>query len=76
MLYTERRHFMADDLLTLPDDGWQYELVEGRLIQMPPAGVNHGGLTDELYLASGPACPAAYARQAPFSRHRVQPPPP
>lgn len=28
----------TDDLLTLPDDGWQYELVEGRLVRMPPSG--------------------------------------
>jgi Uma2 family endonuclease len=27
----------ADDLLRLPDDGYQYELVEGRLIRMSPA---------------------------------------
>ncbi len=51
MLYTERRHFTADDLLTLPDDGWQYELVQGRLLQMPPAGIDHGAPTDNLYFA-------------------------
>ncbi len=28
-----------DDLLALPDDGWQYELVEGRLVRMPPSGI-------------------------------------
>ncbi|WIG61585.1 MAG: hypothetical protein OJF49_004333 [Ktedonobacterales bacterium] len=27
-----------DDLLTRPDDGWTYELVEGRLVKMPPSG--------------------------------------
>ena len=27
-----------DDLLALPDDEWQYELVEGRLVRMPPSG--------------------------------------
>jgi Uma2 family endonuclease len=53
MLYTERRHFTADDLLTLPDDGWRYELVQGRLIQMPPTGVDHGAPTDNLYFAMG-----------------------
>ncbi len=26
-----------DDLLALPDDGWQYELVEGVLVRMPPS---------------------------------------
>lgn len=28
----------ADDVLSLPDDGWFYELVEGRLIRMPMSG--------------------------------------
>lgn len=28
----------VDALLELPDDGWQYELVEGRLVRMPPGG--------------------------------------
>jgi Uma2 family endonuclease len=28
----------ADDLLTLPDDGWQYEVVEGVLIRMAGSG--------------------------------------
>jgi Uma2 family endonuclease len=28
-----------DDLLALPDDDWQYELVEGRLVRMPPSGI-------------------------------------
>ena len=24
----------------LPDDGWQFELVEGRLVRMPPSGLD------------------------------------
>ena len=28
----------VDELLALPDDGWRYELVEGRLVRMPPSG--------------------------------------
>jgi Uma2 family endonuclease len=28
-----------EELLALPDDGWQYELVEGRLVRMPPSGL-------------------------------------
>ena len=28
-----------DQLLALPEDGWQYELVEGRLVRIPPSGV-------------------------------------
>lgn len=32
----------ADDLLALPDDGSRYELVEGKLICMPPASYRSG----------------------------------
>lgn len=28
----------VDELLAQPDDGWTYELVEGRLVRMPPSG--------------------------------------
>jgi Uma2 family endonuclease len=28
-----------EELLALPEDGWQYELVEGRLVRMPPSGL-------------------------------------
>jgi Uma2 family endonuclease len=28
----------ADELMALPDDGWQYELIEGVLHRMSPAG--------------------------------------
>ena len=34
----------AEQLLQLPDDGYKYELVEGELIRMPPAGAEHGGI--------------------------------
>lgn len=27
-----------DDLLALPDDGWMYELIDGRLVRMPHSG--------------------------------------
>jgi len=32
----------AAELLRLPDDGWRYELVEGRLVRMSPTGWRHG----------------------------------
>lgn len=38
----------ADELLRLPRDGWQYELVEGRLVRMPPASSWHGGYSSRL----------------------------
>ena len=32
----------AEELLRKPDDGFRYELVEGELRKMPPAGSEHG----------------------------------
>jgi Uma2 family endonuclease len=32
----------AEELLTLPDDGFRYELVQGELRRMSPAGHRHG----------------------------------
>lgn len=32
----------AEELLRLPDDGWRYELVDGRLVRMSPTGGRHG----------------------------------
>jgi Uma2 family endonuclease len=33
-----------DQLMDLPDDGWTYELVEGRLVRMPPSGGGASGM--------------------------------
>ena len=42
----------ADELLRMPDDGFhKYELVEGRLITMTPAGSLHGRLVVRLTTA-------------------------
>lgn len=34
----------VDELLAQPDDGWTYELVEGRLVRMPPSGIGASGM--------------------------------
>ena len=36
------RKLTAEELLTLPEDGHRYELLEGELVKMAPAGVKHG----------------------------------
>lgn len=36
--------FTAEDLAALPDDAWHYELVEGRLVRIPPTGAAHGSM--------------------------------
>lgn len=38
---TARKLITADELLDMPDDGYQYELVRGVLIKMPPPGLMH-----------------------------------
>ena len=45
------RLMTADDLFSLPDDGWQYELVDGRLVRMSPTGLEHSDVTGDLYTA-------------------------
>lgn len=39
----------ADELLRMPDDGWRYELVEGELRKMTPAGYEHGYVISEIH---------------------------
>src|SRR5438477_12619245 len=41
----------ADMLERLPDDGWLYELVAGRVVRMPPPGPDHGRAAGNIYLA-------------------------
>jgi Uma2 family endonuclease len=41
----------VDELLTLPNDGWQYELVEGRLVRMPSSGLEASKIAAELIWA-------------------------
>lgn len=40
-----RQQVTADELLHMPDDGFRYELVQGELRQMNPAGNVHGRVT-------------------------------
>src|SRR5579871_5133930 len=41
----------ADMLERLPDDGWIYELVEGRVVRTPPPGPDHGRIESKVNLA-------------------------
>ena len=38
----------AEELANLPNDGYRYELIEGELKQMPPAGEEHGYIAAEI----------------------------
>jgi Uma2 family endonuclease len=37
-----RRAITADELFSMPDDGYKYELVSGKLLKVTPAGSLHG----------------------------------
>ena len=39
---TQKKLVTADDLLAMPDDGKRYELIRGKLIEMPPTSHEHG----------------------------------
>jgi Uma2 family endonuclease len=49
----DTRLFTADELLRLPDDGYRYELVEGELKKMSPAGGKHGRIAHRISLRLG-----------------------
>jgi Uma2 family endonuclease len=38
----------ADELLVMPDDGWRYELIEGRLVRMSPTGYSRNRVSMNL----------------------------
>ena len=48
---TVAANWTADMLERLSDDGWLYELVEGRVVRMPPPGPDHGRIEGNIYLA-------------------------
>jgi len=45
---TAARITTADELLRMPDDGFRYDLVEGELHKMTPAGSEHGAIAQSL----------------------------
>jgi Uma2 family endonuclease len=53
MSSTTTKLMTAEELLSLPDDGFRYELIEGELRQMPPAGHNHGRIAMRLAVPLG-----------------------
>lgn len=42
------RFYTVAEYMTLPDDGKKYELVEGKLIEMPGPGLPHGEIIRQL----------------------------
>src|SRR5712691_10886035 len=41
-------HVMAGDLASLEGDGYRYDLLDGELIRVSPAGFRHGRLAAEI----------------------------
>ena len=39
---TQKKLLTVDDLMAMPDDGKRYELIRGKLIEMPPTSHEHG----------------------------------
>ena len=56
----------ADDLLAMPDDGMRRELIQGELVEMPPAGDDHGSVGDEFSWRAG-----TFIRQNRLGRGRM-----
>lgn len=46
--WAEQVLMTAEDLMALPDGARHYELVQGRLVRMPPTGLEHGALALRL----------------------------
>lgn len=47
------RPVTADELLRMPSDGYRYELVEGEIRKMTPAGGEHGRVGGNLMISLG-----------------------
>lgn len=47
-MLVEKKLITAEELLHLPDDGYDYELVRGELIKMAPPGGEHGRIAVRL----------------------------
>lgn len=63
---TAKKLLTADDLLTMPDDGMRRELIRGELIEMPPAGDDHGSIGEEFSWQAG-----TFIRQNRLGRGRM-----
>lgn len=50
---TTKTLMTADELLHMPDDNYRYELIEGELVRMAPAGFEHGTIVVNFTLALG-----------------------
>jgi Uncharacterized protein conserved in cyanobacteria len=54
----EAREWTIDDLDRLPDDGLQYELLDGMLLVTPPPVIDHQRYSRGIFLLLHAACPS------------------
>ena len=66
---TKRRITTAEELFSMPDDGYRYELVRGELRKMAPAGSEHGDISADIHISLG-----AYVRANRLGRTRIAEP--
>ena len=52
-MVTTTRPITAEELLNLPDDGFRYELIRGKLRKRLPAGQTHGRYASKLHISLG-----------------------
>ena len=52
-MVTTARPMTAEELLNLPDDGFRYELIRGKLRERLPAGQTHGKYASKLNISLG-----------------------
>jgi Uma2 family endonuclease len=48
MSMTTRKYWTDEELLAMPDDGHEREIVSGELVMMSPAGADHGGVITNI----------------------------
>lgn len=66
---TKHRITTAEELFSMPDDGYRYELVRGELRKMAPAGSEHGDISADIHISLG-----AYVRANRLGRTRIAEP--
>src|SRR5262245_54224379 len=50
---TTKALLTAEDLYRLPDDGYRYELLDGELKRLAPAGYEHGRVLSRITIVLG-----------------------
>lgn len=54
------REWAFEDLLTLPEDGYRYEIMDGQLVVTPPPSVVHQDVIDNLRAALSRTVPGGW----------------